>query len=148
MKLDNPDCTNRITLFMSKNYYRIKEKESIDSRVSFVLYNKFQSKRYIQPRERDNDTRKPMPVQSRPSGEGDLGARREIYWIEISNRQTKGKARKQLPSFREDQHEPKFNSVPSPASPEALDLEKSVGFETLFFFFFCTRLLFPDRYPA
>lgn len=135
MKLDNPDCTNRITLFMSKNYYRIKEKESIDSRVSFVLYNKFQSKRYIQPRERDNDTRKPMPVQSRPSGEGDLGARREIYWIEISNRQTKGKARKQLPSFREDQHEPKFNSVPSSASPEALD-GKVGRFRNSFFFFF------------
>lgn len=136
MKLDNPDCTNRITLFMSKNYYCIKEKESIDSRVSFVLYNKFQSKRYIQPRERDNDTRKPMPVQSRPSGEGDLGARREIYWIEISNRQT-GRGKHESNYRRFGRINTNRNLIRCHHRPlQRLWIWKSRSASKLFFFFF------------
>lgn len=64
--------------------------------------------------------------------------------IEISNRQTRG-TRKQLPSFREDQHRPKFNSGLSPVSPGALDEKVGLLRNSFFFPSLSFLLLFSDR---
>lgn len=80
-----------------------------------------------------------MLVQTRPSGRRifvhatSIKKIRQDLPIEISNRQTRG-TRKQLPSFREDQHQPKFNSGLSPVSPRGFGWKSRPASKLVFFF--------------